>query len=163
MFDTYLILSLLAWSVYWVAVATVDVGGTHMFGIFEKTLIEWGWLAAPAILLYAVGRKLWESHGVDLSRGDHVVYRMPKRSSQPSPNAEIVYASPHGESYAYYVPKLWTVVKTFDDGTVEVLTPGGKRHRIDKGDPLLHKAGMWEEFRLQRRFHKQFPPLERAA
>lgn len=161
--DQYLIGALAAWMVYWAAVAVVQVGGLGMTGRVMEAALGWGWLAAPAVLVAGVVGWLRSRRREDYQPGDHVIYKMPKRSSHPSPRAEQLHASPHGEQYAYVISKGWTVVEVRDDNRIDVVTPGGKHRVLDIDDPLLHKAGLRDELKLRLVLHKQFPPMQQSA
>jgi len=161
--DTWLIGALVAWVLYSVAVAASSVIRVPGFDTAADSLVEWGWLVAPALLIaggLAAVRRHWTG---ELRPGAHVVYMMPKWSTHPSPRARHVYAAPHGEGYSYVVPKLWTVIDQAHDGMVEVVTPGGKRREVEVTDPRLHKASVIESLVLRLRLHKHFPALEEAA
>ncbi|UZJ42804.1 hypothetical protein OO006_13115 [Prosthecochloris sp. SCSIO W1101] len=88
--------------------------------------------------------------------GDPVIYRKPKSSTCPGPRARQVYPLEHGETYHYVVDKFWKVIGVNDDNTVDVVTRTGKTHRLEQGDPNLHKA----RFLTYLVFRKRFPDLE---
>jgi len=91
--------------------------------------------------------------------GDLVVYRKPKRSTNPSPRAKDIHAAPHGEDYAYMIEKYWSVAEVRDDDTIVVSTRRGKRHQLRIDDPLLRKANLLDMiFRRSR-----FPQLASAT
>lgn len=120
----------------------------------------------PAAMIWTVGLvfavalilagKLWRHN---YSPGDRVVYRKTKHSEHPCPRAENIHPFPHGEGYTYCVPKLWLVVDKVDEETLEVTTPGGKRHKVRTDDPHLHKAGPLERLLFRFKWHKSFPEL----
>ncbi|ASQ89704.1 hypothetical protein CHL67_01115 [Prosthecochloris sp. GSB1] len=90
---------------------------------------------------------------MSLQIGDPVIYRKPKSSPRPGPRARQVYALERGESYHYVVDKFWKVSDVNQDGTVDVVTRKGKKHRLQVDDPNLQKAGFLT-FLL---FRKKFP------
>lgn len=84
--------------------------------------------------------------------GDFLVYRKPKYSAHPGPNARDIHAAPHGDLYAYYVNKYWTVVAVRPDRHVVVRTRRGKEHTLAENDPALRPATWWERLWLRHRF-----------
>lgn len=88
--------------------------------------------------------------------GDHIVYHKQKVSRSPGPRAVDVTACEHGDNYWYIVDKYWTVAAVFDDGTIEVVTRRGKRHRLEANDRRLRKARLLDELL----HHSRFPDLE---
>jgi hypothetical protein len=84
--------------------------------------------------------------------GEFVIVGKPKRSTHPSPQAKDVHPAQHGETYSYIIEKFWKVVRVFDDGTIEIETRGGKRHRLDTDNTLLRKAGFWDRLMFRHRF-----------
>ncbi len=79
-----------------------------------------------------------------LRAGNFVVYEKVKTSTHPSPRAENVFPSRHGDTYSYVIKKFWKVRRIFEDNTIEVETRRGKRHTLLPGDPCLRKAGLWQ-------------------
>lgn len=84
--------------------------------------------------------------------GDFVVFSKSKYSSHPSPRAKAIHPTQHGEFYSYIIEKFWKVVQVIDDGTIEVETRRGKRHRLDKNTPLLRRAGLLHQLIYRDRF-----------
>jgi membrane protein implicated in regulation of membrane protease activity len=121
----------------------------------------YAWALLPFALLY-IGWKIYRyvrDRG-ELEPGDHVIYHKLKFSDHPGQRAEQVQPAAHGEGYSYIVRKPWTVVDTEDGETVEVVTPGGKHHVLEAGDPNLRRAGWLESLAMRVRWHKQFPSLD---
>lgn len=90
-----------------------------------------------------------------LQVGDPVIYTKPKSSPRPGPRAKQIYPLEQGEYYHYVVDKFWKVVDVNDDGTVEVITRRGKKHRLEENDPNLQKA----HFLKYLLFRKRFPEM----
>lgn len=84
--------------------------------------------------------------------GDPIVYHKPKSSFRPGPRARQVYPLEHGETYHYVVDKYWKVDKVNDDGTLDVVTRTGKRHRLDASDPNIRKVRLLKHFLYRKRF-----------
>jgi hypothetical protein len=84
--------------------------------------------------------------------GDFVVYRKQKFSLRPGPHARGVRPTPHGDSYSYWVEKLWRVVAVQPDHHVVVCTRRGKQHTLRDSDPALRRAHLWERLLLRSRF-----------
>ena len=75
--------------------------------------------------------------------GDLVVYSKEKVGLRPARRAHHVSAAPLGDSYHYFVDKVWIVVDR--DGNQLVLrTPRGKLHRLGTDDPHLRRTS-WSE------------------
>ena len=72
--------------------------------------------------------------------GDKIVYHKPKSSFRPGPRARQVYPLEHGEDYHYVVDKFWKVIRVNDDGTLDVVTRTGKKHRLEATDPNITKV-----------------------
>ena len=92
-------------------------------------------------------------------RGGRVIFRKSKHSTVPGPRAKDIHPSPHGEDYAYYVEKFWTVAETRPGGEIVVQTRRGKRHVLRPDDPALRRATWWERLL----FGNQFPTLSWAG
>ena len=84
--------------------------------------------------------------------GEFVVFSKLKTSSHPSPRAKAIHPAQHGEYYSYIIDKYWKVVQVFDDETIEVETRRGKRHRLNKNTPLVHKVGLMHQLFSRHRF-----------
>jgi hypothetical protein len=84
--------------------------------------------------------------------GDPIIYHKPKSSFSPGPRAKQVYPLEHGEAYHYVVDKFWKVFKVSDDGTLEVVTRTGKKHRLDASDPNISKAHLLQHLLYRKRF-----------
>lgn len=84
--------------------------------------------------------------------GDQVVYRKRKVSPHPGPRAEGIRPSRAGDDYTYEVDKYWTVAEVHQDGTLELVTRGGKAHRVSIDDFHLRKASLYERLFLRSRF-----------
>ncbi len=87
-----------------------------------------------------------------LKAGDFVVYQKEKISTHPSPRAENVFPSRHGDTYSYVIKKFWKVLRVFDDETIEVETRCGKRRTLVYGDHCMRKAGLWQRLFFKDRF-----------
>ncbi len=85
-------------------------------------------------------------------RGDWVVYRKTKYSTQPGPRAQNVSPAPHGEKYAYTVDKYWVVADVLGDGQLVLHTRRGKEHTVSPDAPGLHRARWWERLLYRSRF-----------
>jgi len=75
--------------------------------------------------------------------GDRVIYRKPKKSESPSPNAINLWPERTGDSYRYTIKKYWAVVQV-DGDRIQVVTRRGKHHWMNVRDPLLRKASWYE-------------------
>ncbi len=84
--------------------------------------------------------------------GDKIVYHKPKRSFCPGPRAKQVYPLEHGEEYHYVVDKFWKVVQVNNDGTLDVVTRTGKKHRLETSDPNITKAHLLQHLMYRKRF-----------
>ena len=89
----------------------------------------------------------WESH-------DLVVYSKQKHSVSPGPRAREVEAAARGETYSYTVDKFWIIEQQLVDGQLLLITRTGKQHAIDKNDPNLRKATLWEKWYYRRRYRE---------
>ena len=87
-----------------------------------------------------------------LTAGDWVVYRKSKRSTSPGPRASHVVGSPKGESYTYTVDKFWVVEKVMPDGKLQMRTSKGKLNIIDRNDPNLKRASLFQRLFWKARF-----------
>ncbi|MCX6179497.1 MAG: hypothetical protein NT163_09080 [Chlorobiales bacterium] len=89
---------------------------------------------------------------IQFRAGDMIVYHKPKSSFCPGPRAKQVYPLEHGEEYHYVVDKFWKVAKVNNDGTLEVVTRTGKKHRLEVSDPNISKARLFQHFLYRKRF-----------
>ncbi len=89
----------------------------------------------------------WESH-------DLVVYSKQKHSVSPGPRAREVEAAARGETYSYTVDKFWIIEQQLVDGQLLLITRTGKQHTIDKNDPNLRKATLWEKWYYRERYRE---------
>jgi len=87
-----------------------------------------------------------------LKVGDPIIYRKRKSSEHPGPRAKQVFPLKNGDTYHYVVDKFWTVTNVREDGTLEVVTRTGKKHRLDQGDPNIHKPHLLEQVIYRSRF-----------
>jgi hypothetical protein len=87
--------------------------------------------------------------------GDCVVYRKPKFSVNPGPNAKDIHPAPHGDFYDYAVDKFYRVIDVLPDHKIVVLTKRGRQHTLAAEDPALRRAYWWERLL----FRHCFPPL----
>ena len=88
--------------------------------------------------------------------GSPVIYRKTKFSSDPGPRARSVSPSKHGDSYGYWVDKLWMVVDVSSPERVIVQTRQGKRIELNANDPNLRPASLLDRIRYWGRFPKIF-------
>jgi hypothetical protein len=84
--------------------------------------------------------------------GDWVIYRKQKSSTVPGPRATNVHAASKGNLYRYTVDKFWVIDSIENDGTLQLRTRRGKRHRVAQDDPQLRKARIWERWLHRSRF-----------
>ncbi|MEI8185528.1 MAG: hypothetical protein WCG19_02420 [Chlorobiaceae bacterium] len=84
--------------------------------------------------------------------GDKIVYHKPKSSFCPGPRAKQVYPLEHGEEYHYVVDKFWKVSKVNEDGTLDVVTRTGKKHRLKTSDPNITKVHFLQHILYRKRF-----------
>ena len=84
--------------------------------------------------------------------GDWVVYRKQKYSDSPGPRAKAVNAAPRGETYTYFVDKLWVVKQQLADDQVLLVTRTGKQHAVSAADRNLRPARWWERWMYADRF-----------
>jgi hypothetical protein len=89
---------------------------------------------------------------VKFAVGDRVIYTRDKYGPRPGRRAKNVFATPHGETYAYQVDKFWRVTQVEADGSLQLQTRRGKRHRVAPDDPRLRRARWWELLLYGRRF-----------
>lgn len=78
---------------------------------------------------------------------DLVVYQKSKHGTHPGPRARQIRAAPLGETYDYVVDKYW-IVREARGGSLELRTPGGKRHEVDRSDPNLRRPTLRERLWL---------------
>ncbi|MDT9546442.1 MAG: hypothetical protein HQ516_04200 [Chlorobium sp.] len=90
--------------------------------------------------------------------GDPIVYHKPKSSLSPGPRARQVYPLERGEEYHYVVDKFWTVTEVNSDGTIDVITRTGKKHRLSTNDRNITRARLLGSLL----FRKRFPSLTEA-
>ncbi len=83
--------------------------------------------------------------------GDRVIYRKPKRSTNPGPRARFVTPSRCGEDYTYFVNKFWLVVHASGNQVV-VQTRRGKRHVLEASSRNLRRARIWDVVFNRQRF-----------
>jgi hypothetical protein len=81
-----------------------------------------------------------------LSQGDWVVYRKQKHSTSPGPRARGAIAAPRGETYSYFVDRLWVAKGRLNDNQVLLVTRTGKEHVVALADPNLRPASWWERW-----------------
>ena len=104
------------------------------------------------LLAYEVSKKIKELAHANLEPGDFVVYRKQKISIRPGPRAYEIHPAGQGESYTYFVDKLWTVANVLHDGRILATTRTGKHHYLRAHDPNLRKAGLMARLRYRDRF-----------
>ncbi|MFP4356632.1 MAG: hypothetical protein ACLFUJ_16090 [Phycisphaerae bacterium] len=147
------------------ALATVLYCVGLALGLAPETMLETARRYAWVLVVFPVSwlTLRWVRRLQGQSRfqpGDHVIYLKQKFSKNPGPRAEQVDGAPRGEGFTYVVRKPWTVVKTPDEKTVEVVTNGGKHHLLDAEDPNLHHAGLAETLAMRIRWRKRFPAVD---
>ncbi len=89
---------------------------------------------------------------MQLKIGDPIIYRKRKSSERPGPRAKQVFPLKNGDKYHYVVDKFWTVTNIREDGSFEVVTRTGKRHKLDQSDPNIHKPRLLEQVIYRSRF-----------
>ena len=67
-------------------------------------------------------------------RGDWVIYKKSKYSTQPGPRAKNVSPAQSGDKYAYTVDKFWVVADVLEDGRLVLRTRRGKEHTVGADD-----------------------------
>lgn len=87
-------------------------------------------------------------------RGDLLIYKKQKHSDHPGPRAHSTAASVQDGVFSYVVDKYWIVVDVCEDGTLEVQTRGGKRHRLHADDPNLRHATWWQRIWNRSRYRQ---------
>ena len=85
-------------------------------------------------------------------KGAWVVYCKTKYATYPSRRAKNVVAVERGDGYNYSVDKFWVVANVLADGKLLLQTRRGKQHVIDRNDPNLRLATLWERIRHRARF-----------
>lgn len=106
---------------------------------------------APASLLLLQRSHMMFFFSKNYKVGDQVIYRKSKKSDSPSPNAINLWAESSGESYRYTIKKYWTVIQ-LDGERLQVITRRGKRHWLNRNDPLLRKATWCERWFREEKF-----------
>lgn len=89
--------------------------------------------------------------------GDCVVFKKWKRTTRPGARAQSVYATPKGDSYVYFVEKIWRVLDVVD-GQLLVQTPRGKTHLVEASDPNLRRPTLRDRIRHRKRIMR-FDPI----
>jgi hypothetical protein len=84
--------------------------------------------------------------------GDPVVYHKPKSSTSPGPRARDVYPLANGDQYHYVVDKYWRVTSVNEDGTIDVATRTGKKHRLPANDPNICRPHPLKMLMYRKRF-----------
>ena len=90
--------------------------------------------------------------------GDCVLYRKPKFSVRPGPNAKEIHPAPHGDYYSYYVSKCYRVISVLPQHKIVVQTRRGRQLILADDDPALRRARWWERLL----FRYRFPPFTSA-
>jgi hypothetical protein len=85
-------------------------------------------------------------------RGDRVVFRKMKFSTNPSPQAICVHPVAKGDNYSYIIEKFWVVADVLEGGMLLLKTRRGKTHLIHANDPKLRPATIWDRIRHGRKF-----------
>lgn len=85
-------------------------------------------------------------------QGDLLVYKKQKHSRNPGQRAHDVAPAVQDGQFMYVVDKYWRVAEVHADGTLEVETRQGKRHRLTPDDPNLRHANWWQRLRHRTRF-----------
>jgi hypothetical protein len=84
--------------------------------------------------------------------GDHIICRVTKHASRPSPFAMQVAPSAKGDSYSFVVDKYWIVVGLEPGQSLRVRTRRGKEFQVNLTDPRLRRASWWERICFRNRF-----------
>jgi hypothetical protein len=84
--------------------------------------------------------------------GDCVIYRKPKFSVRPGPQAKHIQPARYGDFYSYEVDKFWTVVAVQANNEIVVCTRRGKRLTLNADDPALRRANWLERLLFRHRF-----------
>ena len=74
----------------------------------------------------------------------------------------MIRASRKGEGYTYLVEKFWIVTQVLSDGNLILETRRGKTHLVEKSDPNLRRATVWDRLRYRDRFVQLSTPGHRA-
>ncbi len=151
---------LICWALGWGVYLVSSTAGLALASGLSSLLSYGWWVALLALAAYVI-RRIVRPVGSEpeFERGDHVVYLKQKFTRSPGRRAEEVHPAEHGEGYSYTVRKPWTVAAVLDDQTLDLVTNGGKHHRVRKDDPRLHHAGPLEELMLRYRWRKTFPEV----
>ncbi len=95
-------------------------------------------------------------------RGDLLIYKKQKQSRKPGPRAHSVAAAVQNGLFSYVVDKFWIVEEIHEDGTLEVRTPRGKRHKLDPDDPNVRRATWWQRLRHRSLYRKLMQGADQA-
>src|SRR5262245_32344603 len=84
--------------------------------------------------------------------GDWVVYCKSKCEPHPGRRGKDIFAAGKGDRYVYSVEKCWVVADVLADGRLLLQTRRGKTHLIDRRDPKLRLATLWDRIRYRPQF-----------
>lgn len=88
--------------------------------------------------------------------GDCVVFRKWKRTCRPGIRAQEVYPAPRGDTYVYFVEKIWRVIDVVD-GSLVLQTRRGKTHLVDADNPNLRRPTLRDRIRHRKRILRLEP------
>jgi len=86
--------------------------------------------------------------------GDLLIYKKQKQSEAPGPRAHSLAPAVQSGKFRYVVDKYWIVVDAHNDGTLEVQTRRGKRHRLHADDPNVRRANWWQRIWYRSRYRE---------
>lgn len=86
--------------------------------------------------------------------GDVVVFSKTKWGRRPGPRAREVAPLAAGDGYSYTVDKFWIVLDVHEDGSLDLLTPGGKVRQLDLHDKTLRFPTLIERLRYRGRIKR---------
>ena len=69
--------------------------------------------------------------------------RKTRHSTHLGRHAQAVQASRTGDYYTYCVEEFWIVQDVFANGRLILETPGSKTHEVERSDPNLRRAPLW--------------------
>ena len=83
--------------------------------------------------------------------GEFVVIRVWKRTKRPGARAQSVRPCSKGDTYVYFIEKVWRILEVMADGQLLLQTRRGKTHLIAAGDPNLRRLTIADRFRHRSR------------
>lgn len=91
--------------------------------------------------------------------GDCVVFRKWKRTTRPGVRAKGIYPTPRGDTYVYFVEKIWRVIDVVD-GNLLLQTRRGKTHVVEADDPNLRRPTLLDRIRHRKRILQLEPSAQ---